>query len=186
MESLYPLGTNGVNRLRDYEVDGSQAAPPSSGMATIADRVNELVKRLDGRSLRSFEDEHGIPNGTIGKLARGDRKEPAALTVRKVALAFGVSQAWLMGEEEEPASAPPERTYHPNDRYPSREQAIALLRGIMPEQVLDAVKLHALKSAEDPGIDFWLETIRTLARHRADMAKHVEVMPEETAPKRVR
>lgn len=155
-------------------------------MATVADRTQELIRSLGDRSLRSFETEHGIPNGTIGKLARGDRKDPAAATVHKVAAAFGVSPSWLMGGDEEPAVTTPERTYHPTDRYPSREQAIALLAGIMPQPVLDAVKMQAYKSSEDPGIEHWLGEIRRLAKHRADMAKEVEVLPEETAPLRRR
>lgn len=153
-------------------------------MRTLAERVASLVARAPG-SLKEFEAEHNIANGTLAKIANGKTTRPSPQTLQRIAAAFGVKVAWLVGEEPTETLAP-ERAYHPDDRYPSREQAIALLRGIMPEPVLDAVKLHALKSAEDPGIDFWLETIRTLARHRADMAKHVEVMPEETAPKRVR
>lgn len=180
MEPVYPRGTNGVNRLRDYAIDGSQVAPSYRGMPTIADRTNELIKRLDGRSLRSFEDEHGIPNGTIGKLARGDRKEPAAATVQKVALAFGVTQAWLMGQDE-PAAKAPERTYEPTSRYPSREQAIALLRGVVADQVLESLRFSKtnLEAESDPGLEFWVTEAKRLNKLREDLAKEVRVeVPE--------
>lgn len=150
-------------------------------MRTLAERVASLVARAPG-SLKEFEAEHNIANGTLAKIANGKTTRPAPQTLQRIAAAFGVTVAWLVGEE--PTATPaPDRAYHPEDRYPTREQAIALLRGIVPDQVLDAVKLHALKSPEDPGIDFWLNEIRTLARHRADMAKHVDVQPEETAPR---
>lgn len=168
-------------------MDQEAKAGDLSGMSTLAARVQQLIDtRLEGENRTSFELRVGLPKGLLGKLARGEKTKPSGQTLQRVAEVFGVSPTWLLGGEEVASEPAPERVYEPTDRYPSRAQAIKLLEGIMPQAVLEAMMFEVYKSAEDPGLEHWMGVARQLAKARADMAKHVEVMPEETAPKKLR
>lgn len=151
-------------------------------MRTLAERVATLVARVPG-SLKVFEETHGIANGTLQKLAKGLTTQPSPKTLQKMSVAFGVPVSWIVGETAD-AEPPPERKMELDDRYPTRREAIALLTGIVPEAVLKSVAMQALDARSDPGLDHWITEIKRLARVRADVAKEVEISPEETAPGR--
>ena len=145
-------------------------------MRTLAARVKSLLPRIQG-SVRAFEEKHGISNGTLGALATGKRSRPSPEILQAVAAAFGVSVAWLVGEEVAPSEAAPapERTTELDDRYPTRREAIALLRGVVDEQVLEAVALQSLEAKSDPGLEHWTKEIRKLSKLRSDIAREIEV-----------
>lgn len=91
--------------------------------------------------------------------------------------------AELLGTEAPAAkqAAPRERVYQPEERYPSRAQAIALLRGIVPDAVLDSLRFSraALEADDDPGLEWWMSEAKRLNKLREDLAKEVKVeVPE--------
>lgn len=161
-------------------------------MATVAERVKELVERLESArdadakqpSISGFEREHDISNGLLQKLAKGGKPNVSAAELRRIALAFDVSMDWLMGGDA--ATPGPSRVTQLDDRYASREEAIALADGIVAKAVLESVRRHDLQSATDPGIGYWRDLIKRRAKERADLANEVPIDPSETAPKKRR
>lgn len=115
-------------------------------------------------------------DGTLSKIARGVSTRPSPQTLQRVAAAFGVTVAWLVGEEPAPVSpATDGPTTELDDRYPSRREAMLLLAGVVPQQVLDAVAVQSLESRSDPGLEHWTNEIRRLARLRNEIAHEIEV-----------
>lgn len=154
-------------------------------MATLADRMTELLARLEADDVApsAFEAKHKISNGVMKKLASGQKPDVAGRTLLAIATAFGVSLDWLMGGEATPAPGPVTKL---DDRYASREEAIALLTGVAPSAVLQSVRKHDLQAASDPGIDYWIDLIKQRAKRRVEAMGEVPIDPSETAPKKPR
>lgn len=159
-------------------------------MATVAERVQELIKRVESArerdkanpSVSAFEKQHEISNGLLRKLANGAKPNVSAAELMSVALAFGVSMDWLMGGEA--PTLPPPTVTRLDDRYASREEALALADGIVANAVIESVRRHDLQSQSDPGMAYWQDLIKRRAKERADLMNEVPVDPSETAPKK--
>ena len=61
-----------------------------------------------------------------------------------------------------PSSA--ELTYEPDDRYPSRAQAIRLVKSVIDPDGVAEVRTYALHAKSDPGVVYWLGELA--AAHR--------------------
>lgn len=89
-------------RLESFEsVLRSTAASPDTAPVegdSLAARVETLLRRVS--SVRRFEKKHGIANGTLGQIASGKRPRPSAAVLVKIAIAFGVPVATLIGGEK--------------------------------------------------------------------------------------
>jgi transcriptional regulator with XRE-family HTH domain len=91
---------------------------------TVGRRVKNARMRL-GWSQQTLADRAGMRfRGRIHEIERGDTGFQARTLVR-LATALGVSVAWLLGEEEEPARAPAEQ------RLEVVEQRLAALEGAL-------------------------------------------------------
>ena len=131
------------------------------------------MEAMDARGVSGSElaRRTGFTSQYINSLRAKDRGARLPLdTARRIAQALGVSVEWLTtgnGPRERlsdvypvvPSAGPPD------ERYPSRAEAVALLATTVEREVIDA--LHAVVPPDvdrDPGREFWIKRARELAR----------------------
>jgi transcriptional regulator with XRE-family HTH domain len=141
-------------------------------VSTLQDRLRWV---LETRNLAAgaLSVKAGLARSHIGGILRGNEESNLReSTARKIANAADVSVAWLMtgqGPREPyveaeavplyPNAAPPS-----GDPYPSRTQVSLLLRGTVPDKVLDALRVVTPAGGLDPGREWWIQHARELVR----------------------
>jgi len=156
---------SGVSRAPiSRDLDSAEVAQLRADLATLSKRypkLGDLAEALD------------MHQSGLSRLMNGKQGASHGLAARV---------AELLGQGAPAAKqAAPTRVYQPEERYPSRAQAIALLRGIIPDAVLDSLRFSksALEADEDPGLEWWMGEAKRLNRLREDLAKEVKVeVPE--------
>lgn len=142
-------------------------------METLASRVNWLLQQTE-MSARALSLKAGLSPNHVGMLARGTvATRPAHDTLAALARAAGVSVEWLASGEGEPRlegarAAQPGLHLEYVERYPSRREAAAALAGLVRQDAIDGVLRWHLHNEEDPGMAWWIERIKELAR-QADL-----------------
>lgn len=139
-------------------------------VSTLQERIQWV---LETRNLAAgaLSLKAGLARSHIGGILRG--REISNLresTARKIAKAANVSVAWLatgQGPREpytEAEAVPlyPSSTASSDDPYPSRTQVILLLRGTVPEKVLDALRVATFPEGGDPGREWWIQQAREI------------------------
>lgn len=156
---------SGVSRAPiSRDLDSAEVAQLRADLAALAKRypkLGDLAEALD------------MHQSGLSRLMNGKQGASHGLAARVAEL---LGQAAPAGKQAAPA-----RVYQPEERYPSRAQAIALLRGIVPDAVLDSLRFSkaSLEAEEDPGLEWWMAEAKRLNRLREDLAKEVKVeVPE--------
>lgn len=65
------------------------------------ERIRQLIKERCGGSQQAFADRVGINKASVSQYVNG-KNAPTNLTATKIALAFDVAPAWVMGFEVPP------------------------------------------------------------------------------------
>lgn len=68
-------------------------------MATVQERVQQLITEQCGGSQQVFADKTGLTKGSVSQYVNG-RNEPSKNTAAKIAEAFGVTREWVLGAEK--------------------------------------------------------------------------------------
>jgi transcriptional regulator with XRE-family HTH domain len=169
---------------------------PEVGMDehTIASRLRWILEnRKDptGKdwSQRSLSAAAKLSQSHVNALITG-RIHPSKAgldTLAKIAEAAGVSVAWLEHGTDPPSATPgPVRYVESIDLYPSRPEAIAMLRGEgVAESIISALAVRRLRSPEDPGLEYWLSEAVKLKRRQSLLRAELELdeRPTAAAPK---
>ncbi len=156
-------------------------------LKTLGDRVwwawNCLPRRADGKpdDYLSIEREHGISNGTISQLIKGDRVDVRGATLAKLSAALRVSPAWLL----ERHGPDPRLTGEPIGRETERKalglsgsgemakvnltnlsRALIFLEGEVSDEVARAVMTEADGREDDRTPREWVAIIEDKERAR--------------------
>lgn len=160
-----------TRRDRPGPIDASRVEP--------GDWQTRLAEAMDARGLSGGElaRRAGFTAQYVNSLKSGDRGARLPIdTARRLAHALGVSVDWLTkgdGPRERlsdvyvldgGAPAPAARPPAPSDLYPSRAEAIALLSGTAPPEVIEALRQVVPEGDGDPGREFWIAYAKDLAR----------------------
>jgi transcriptional regulator with XRE-family HTH domain len=139
-----------------------------------SDWQERLVEAMGARSITGSElaRQTGFSAQYINSLRAKDRGGRLPLdTARRLAAALGISVEWLTtgtGGRERLSDVFPALSRSaepPNDRYPSRAEAIALLSTTAEPEVIAALRLAAPTDPDvDPGRDFWIKRAKDLTR----------------------
>jgi transcriptional regulator with XRE-family HTH domain len=141
-------------------------------VSTLQDRLRWV---LETRNLAAgaLSVNAGLARSHIGGILRGNEESNLReSTARKIAKAADVSVAWLMtGQgprepyvEAEVVPLYPNAVVSSGDPYPSRTQVLLLLRGTVPDKVLDALRVVTPAGGLDPGREWWIQHARELVR----------------------
>jgi transcriptional regulator with XRE-family HTH domain len=115
----------------------------------------------------------GLARSHLGGILRStEESNLREATARKIAKAADVSVAWLMtGQgprepyvEAEVVPLYPNAVMSSEDPYLSRTQVLLLLRGTVPDKVLDALRVVTPAGGLDPGREWWIQHARELVR----------------------
>lgn len=141
---------------------------------TLASRVSWLLQQT-GMSARALSLKAGLSPNHVGMLARGAvATRPSHETLSAVARAAGVSLAWLADGEGEPGLRAADTGQQPGlrleyvERYPSRREAAEAMAGLIRQDAIVGVLRWNLHNEEDPGMAWWIERMKELAR-QADL-----------------
>ena len=74
-------------------------------MASVSERILQLINEQCGGSQQVFAEKTGLTKGSVSQYVNG-RNEPSKKTAAKIAESFGVSAEWVLGAEEETNAAP--------------------------------------------------------------------------------
>ncbi len=120
--------------------------PPGEG-GTIGGR---LARYMGSRSQNSVEREAGAPSGYVSRLLRDERKHPDETIVRRICDVLQAPFEWVyygIGADSGGDQG---------DRYPNRPVAIAMLRGLVAPEAVDAVLAIRLpESTDDLEVEEW-------------------------------
>lgn len=157
---------------------------------TIASRIRWILEnRKDptGKdwSQRSLSAAAKLSQSHVNALITG-RIHPSKAgleTLAKIAEAAGVSVAWLEHGTDPPTpTGTPVRFVESLDLYPSRPEAIAMLRGEgVAESIISALAVRRLQSTEDPGLEYWLSEAVKLKRRQSLLRTELELAERPTA-----
>jgi transcriptional regulator with XRE-family HTH domain len=145
----------------------------SPGEAGEGDWQARLAEAMDTRGVSGGElaRRAGFTAQYVNSLRAGDRGARLPLeTARKLAHALGVSVDWLTrgeGPRERLSDVfvvGAQRPPAPSDLYPTRAEAIALLAGTAPREVIDALRAVVPDGGVDPGREWWIAYAKDLAR----------------------
>lgn len=131
-----------------------------------------------GLTAEQLEEKAGIGAGTVTRIESGQTKNPKPPTMVGLARALGVSVEDL---DHARVGVAPSRRVEPDDLYPSRPQAIELMRGKLDEETLRALAQERLRDDVDPGLEAWIARAIELQRLRS--AIPVGVQETRIAPK---
>lgn len=121
---------------------------------------------------RSFARAAGMSSEShVGQILRGTIAAESVQidTLQKIAAAGGVSVSWLQTGGGPPQNATSTAVTHErfvveDDDYPSRPEALELMRGKVDESILRALKARRLDNRKDPGLDYWMSEALKLKR----------------------
>lgn len=137
-----------------------------------------LAQAMEARGISGGElaRRAGFTSQYVNSLRAGDRGGRLPLeTARKLAHALGVSVDWLTrgeGPRErlsdvfvvEATTRLPARAPAPNDLFPGRAEATALLASVVEREVIDALRAVVPEGGADPGREWWIAYAKDLAR----------------------
>ena len=143
----------------------------------------QRLRKARGMTAEKLEEAAGLAPGQVSRIESGSTRDPRPSTIAKLARALEVTTEELLRSK---ASASAERVVETPDVYPSRAQAIALLRGKVNQETLDALRFEQLKSSDDPGLHHWISRARELqmARDNFDEVDGLRPTNVETTAKR--
>lgn len=119
-------------------------------------------------TIRELATRSGVGRSTIGFLKTGQRGKRGlpAVTAQKLAAAFDVDAEWLRTGKGAPGGglvlhdpSPPATA----DPCPNRQQALALLKGLVAPQVEEALRREPTPKGDLP-LERWLDRARALQR----------------------
>ena len=132
---------------------------------TFGDRVRFMMA-MNQVGQNELGARAGIKPGPMSRYAnRKERLAPSSQTAAKLAQAWDVSLAWLAHGEGAPKDGDGTADGVGEGPYPTRREAIALLRARsdVPRGVIDAMLVHRC-AASDPGRAYWLDLAAELIR----------------------
>lgn len=119
-------------------------------------------------TIRELADRSGVGRSTIGFLKTGQRGKRglSAEMAQKLATALNVDAEWLQTGKGLPGGGlvlPGSSPLAASDPYPNREQALALLKGLVAPQVEEALRREPAPKGDLP-LEKWLDRARALQR----------------------
>jgi transcriptional regulator with XRE-family HTH domain len=154
----------------------------------VSDWQDRLVEAMDARGLSGGElaRRSGFTAQYINSLRSKERGARLPLdTARRLAHALAVSVEWLSQ-----GTGPRERLsdVYPvfaegveeaaSDRYPSRAEAVALLKTTVEPEVIAALRASLPDEPDgDPGRDFWIRRAKELAKDLRRIKADPDLMP---------
>lgn len=158
-------------------------------MASVADRIREVMKKLDVESASELGRRAGLPGQTITNILRSADKDPSytprPATLASIAKVGGVSLVWLEhGVEGRPASdltlEPEDHRVPEDDEVPLETAALRVMdRDRHTLRDLDAVRaaIHAGPRKEIPDADLGATALRFL-----DAARSIRLEGDAATP----
>lgn len=173
MQTIMSAATNIVNR-----------AAAKDRLRLCQDRVVNLPDRIrwvldaTGMSAREWSKRAGLSHAVLSEYMRRARADENASIklpqLTALARAAGVSLAWLADGEGESGLRAVDTGQQPGlrleyvERYPSRREAAEAMAGLIRQDAIVGVLRWNLHNEEDPGMAWWIERMKELAR-QADL-----------------